>query len=310
MDKIAYRTTKSELMSVKLPDQTRSYKPISHKQLIDLTLSSIQSAGFELEKEWYLSARDGQIATGHYAIKNVADKEMQLQIAWQNSTNKAVSLKFALGIHVFVCSNGACAGDMNFFKRKHTGDVQEFTPKTIEEYIKTAGDMFSQMQKQRDRMKEIQLNKRVQSELVGRMFIEENLIESTQLNIIKREIEKPTYDYGAPNSMWELMQFTSYALKEVHPSLWMKKHLAAHSFFVSESGLFVPKAELAVVAEEEVSPNQVNMYEVPGFDDGNSTSPEIVEKEDSMISEEYIPTEESIKEITTDSQTTEYSDLL
>lgn len=265
MDKVTYRTTKSELVKVGLPEQTKSYKPISHEQLIELTLNSISNAGFELENEWYQSARDGQIATGHYTIKNIADKEMQLQIAWQNSMNKQVSLKFALGLHVFICSNGACSGDMGAFKRKHTGDVQEFTPKTIEEYIKTAGDTFIQMQNQRDRMKEILLTKRLQSELVGRMYIEEDLIESTQLNIIKRELEKPTYDYGAPNSMWELYQFTTFGLKDVHPSLYMKKHLSAHSFFVNESGLFVPKVETITVDAEIVPENQVSMFEVEGF---------------------------------------------
>jgi hypothetical protein len=266
MDKVTYQTSKGELMHVGLPAQTATYKPISHEQLIDLTLNSIQGAGFQLENEWYESAREGQIATGHYAIRNIADNEMQLRIAWQNSYNKQVSLKFALGVHVFVCSNGCVSGDMGAFRRKHTGDVQEFTPKTIEEYIHTAGEVFIQMQRQRDRMKDIQLSKRVQAELLGRMYIEENFIESTQLNIIKREISKPTHDYGAPNSLWEMYQFTTYAMRDVHPSLWMKNHLAANSFFVSESGLLVPQSEVFALNEVgEDAPNQVSMFEVPGF---------------------------------------------
>ena len=52
------------------------------------------------------------------------------------------------------------------------------------------------------------------------------------------------------------------------------------------------------------------MYAVPGFDDeGIDASPEVVEKENSETSDECIPTEEPVKGITTDSQTTEYSDL-
>jgi hypothetical protein len=102
MDKVTYKTTRSELIAVPVAEQTKSYKPISHEQLIDLTLTSIQNSGFELEKEWYQSARDGAIATGHYSIKNISDGEMQLQVCWQNSYNKQVSLKFALGVHVFV----------------------------------------------------------------------------------------------------------------------------------------------------------------------------------------------------------------
>ena len=265
MKKVSYKTTKNELVKIALPEESRTYKPIGHQQLIDLTLNSIQKAGFELEKEWYEASREGQIATGHYTIKNIRDNEMQLQIGWQNSLNKMVSLKFALGFHYFLCENGACSGDMGAFKRKHTGDVQEFTPKTIEEYIKTAGEAFIQMQQQRDRMKEIQLTKRIQSELIGRMYLEEEFIESTQLNIIKRELAKPTYDYGAVNSLWELYQFVTYSLKSTPPAFWMKNHISAHSFFVKEAGLFVPSTSTNTLSEAaEVSPNQMSIYDIPG----------------------------------------------
>lgn len=289
MDKVTYRTTKSELLKVSLPEQTKSYKPITHQQLIDLTHNSILGAGYEIENEWYESAREGQIATGHYSIRNIADSEMQLRIAWQNSYNKQVSLKFALGVHVFVCSNGACSGDMGAFRRKHTGDVQEFTPVTIEEYIRTAGMVFEQMQKQRDAMKEIQLSKRVQAELLGRMYIEEDFIESTQMNIIKRELAKASYNYGAPNSMWEMYQFTTFAMRDIHPSLWMKNHLAANSFFVKEAGLYVPKSEPIVVSMGDVvPPNQVDMFEVPGFVESEDNSRLDVEQYPVAPNEAYI----------------------
>lgn len=268
MKKVNYSTTKSELLNVPMPIETKRYKPVSHEQLINVTLGSIMSAGFEVEREWYEASSDRNIATGHYAIKNLADKEMQLSIAWQNSLNKMISLKFALGLHVFLCSNGACSGDMGAFKRKHTGDVQEFTPKTIEDYIQSAGDAFVQMQKQRDVMKEIQLTKRLQAELVGRMYLEEEFIESVQLNIIKRELAVPTYDYGCPNSLWELYQFTTHAMKSTPPANWMKNHIAANSFFVRESGLIIPDKTSVYVEEavEEVSENQVSMYDVTGFE--------------------------------------------
>lgn len=286
MDKVTYRTQKSDLVKVGLPEQTTTYKPISHEELIDLTLNSIQGAGFELQNEWYESAREGQIATGHYAIKNIADDQMQLRIAWQNSYNKQVSLKFALGLHVFVCSNGAVSGDMGAFRKKHTGDIQNFTPKTIEEYIRTAGEAFSQMQKQRDAMKEIILDTRMKGELLGRMYIEQDFIESTQMNIIKREIAKPTYDYGALNSLWEMYQFTTFSMKDVHPSLWMKNHLAANSFFIGESGLLISKSSVSMNVEE-VSANQVSMFEVTGFVE--STDPTDVEAEVTEIIKDEIP---------------------
>ena len=89
--KKSYVTAKDILLTAEIPQETKTYKPISHQQLIDLTLESIHQAGFELDKETYSTAREGNVANGRYTITNVADSEMQLQIGWQNSYDKSMS---------------------------------------------------------------------------------------------------------------------------------------------------------------------------------------------------------------------------
>ena len=97
-----YNTTRDLLVHTAVPIASRTYKPVSHTQLIDLTLNSIEKAGFVLDKEIYSSAKDGKVANGKFTIKNVADSEMQLQIGWQNSYDKSLSLKFAIGTKIFI----------------------------------------------------------------------------------------------------------------------------------------------------------------------------------------------------------------
>jgi hypothetical protein len=92
------------------------------------------------------------------------------------------------------------------------------------------------MQKERELMKHVQVDARVTAELVGRMILEKQFIESTQLNVIEREIKNPTFDYNAPNTLWELYQFTTFSMREIHPTLWMGNHIDAHEFFVNASG--------------------------------------------------------------------------
>lgn len=241
-----YKIAKQALINTPVPEETRTYRPITHEQLIDLTLNSIVSAGFTLNEEFYTAARDGQIANGRFKISNVKDSEMCLEIGWQNSYNKQLSLKFAIGSRIFICDNGTVCGDMGAFKKKHQGTIQEFTPTAIVEYIKRAGDVFAQMQKDREQMKLIEVSKRLKAELIGRMFVEEEFITSTQLNIIARNIKLPEFNYGAPNSMWELYQFTTQAMRDIHPTLWMENHIAAHKFFTRESGIIVPNAVITV----------------------------------------------------------------
>ena len=251
-----YNTARGMLLAAPIPQQTKTYKPVSHAQLMDLTLESIHQAGFTLDQESYTSAREGKVANGKFSIKNVADSEMQLQIGWQNSYDKSLSLKFAIGTKIFICANGCVSGDYGAFKKKHQGEIQTFTPQAITEYIKNAGDAFTKMQGEREIMKNIDLDKRAQAELIGRMYIEEQFIESTQLNIIKRELKNPTHDYNATNSLWELYQFTTFSMKEMHPSLWMNNHIDAHSFFVEASGMVSTRQEIILPVI-----NQLELFE-------------------------------------------------
>jgi hypothetical protein len=250
-----FNTTKELIMNTPVPVQTRTYKPVSHSQLIDLTLNSISKAGFTLDKETYSSAVDGQVANGRFSISNVADSEMQLQIGWQNSYNKQLTLKFAIGTRILVCSNGCVSGDFGAFKRKHVGEIQSFTPGAIVEYIAQAGEAFTIMQKQRESMKQIEITKRTKAELVGRMMLEEQFITSTQLNIISRELKAPTHDYGAKDSLWELYNYTTFAMKETHPAQWMESHIKAHKFFNEYSEIATAPWEA-----QEATFNQLSIF--------------------------------------------------
>ena len=252
------RSAKDIMLSAQVPVQTVTYKPISHRQLVDLTLESVYQSGFEIDNENYLTARDGDVATARYTIKNVKDNDMQLQVVWQNSYDKSASLKFAIGVQIMVCSNGMVSGDHGSFKRMHKGTVQDFAPAAITEYIKSAGDAFTKMQKDREAFKAHEISKERRSELLGRMFAHEKFLQSTQLNIIQREFNNPTHDYGAPDTLWELYNYTTFAMKEIHPSRWMKDHIKCHNFFAEQADLEHQKIVLDVQSQNN---NQLMMWD-------------------------------------------------
>ena len=117
-----YSVTQGFLESISLPEQSNTYKPVSHSELIDLTLNGISKAGFVLDTQEYASGIDGAIANGKYTIKNVADGEMQLQVGWQNSYDKSLSLKFAIGTSIFICTCNS-----NSIGSVHTSNIIKMT---------------------------------------------------------------------------------------------------------------------------------------------------------------------------------------
>ena len=227
-----YLTPKDIILATSVPEETGKYKPISHKQLIDLTLSGLEKAGFQVAEESYRQYKEGQVATGTYSINSIQDDEMMLQLGWGNSYNKTKPVIFTISTKIKVCSNGMYASyGLGRFKKKHVGEIQTLTPQVISDYIKGSGDVFKKMQDEREIMKSVEITKRVQAELIGRAFIEHGFIKSTQLNIINDEINNPTHDYGNPNSLWSLFNYTTFAMRNVHPSLHIGSHIAAHEFF-------------------------------------------------------------------------------
>lgn len=246
----SYQVSKNIILNAEVPAQTRTYKPVSNSQLIDLTLNGLNNAGYTLDKEYYSSAREGDVSMGKYTIANVADSEMQLQVSWRNSYNKTLPLVFSVGCFIKVCSNGMMKSvGGGSFRKKHQGEIQEFTPAAITEYIKNAGEMFQEMQKEREIMKEIELTRTIQAQICGEMFVEHEFLKSTQLNIVKRELDSPTHDYGNPNSLWSLYQYTTFSMREIHPSLYVQDHLDAHTFFVNQSKIIVPQTIISVQPE-------------------------------------------------------------
>jgi hypothetical protein len=163
---------------------------------------------------------------------------MGLMVAWQNSYNKLISFKYAVGAHVMVCSNGCVSGDLGGFKRKHTGTADQEALSTIVNYLGQAKDIFQKLVEDREHLKKINLNGTRMAELMGKMFIEKDIITSTQINIMKRELQTPSFDYGVPvNNAWSLYNFATHAFKEDSPRNWITRHIDLHNFFTDEFGM-------------------------------------------------------------------------
>lgn len=227
-------TTKEILMSTPIPQKTQSYSPIPHASVINMTMEQIDKSGLKVTEERYISAADGRKAMGFYRMSGIEDSEMGIQLIWHNSYDKSMSLKWAIGGKVFVCKNGMVSGDIGSFKRKHTGEALLDYEDAVRTYVGQAGDMFQKLVLDKERMKEIEITKRTSAELLGRMFLEEGIIQATQLNIIKRELDNPSFNYNSEGTLWQLYNHCTVALKEAHPQFHITQHMDLHNFVKAE----------------------------------------------------------------------------
>lgn len=271
--------TKEYLKEAPLPALTKSYTPISHGFIIDKTLDTLMSRGFEIESEHYRCNLNAEIASGKYNIKFEGDSEMGMMFTWVNSYNKMLKFSCAVGGRMYVNDSNIISNKMSSFSRKHTGTADIEAAKEIESQIDSAHMYYAQLVEDKRAMKGIILTKRVMAELTGRLHIEKRLITAEQLSIIKSEILKPSFVELAanPNSLWTYYNYVILSLQKSHPKTWMDQQRLSHWFICEEFGIDPmsmintinePIQELEapiVIPEEDLKPgDQMRIENIPG----------------------------------------------
>jgi len=259
-------TTKVYLENAELPNHNDSYAVIPHKEVIENTLSMLNAAGFTVTKELYRANINANVAQGIYHIKpsNTNDfdilneEDMGMMFGWTNSYDKSTKFQCAIGGYVMVCQNGMVAGDMMSYARKHTGSAAQEIKMQIANQIKNAEKYYKRILNDKNTLKTLTLDIKEQSELLGRLYIEKKIINSTQISIIKKEIEEPSYNYNVDkNSAWSFYNHVTHALKETHPRDWLRKTQRFHDFIITDVS-----GQMGIKYRDAVQPNQVDLFDL------------------------------------------------
>ena len=250
--------TEAHIRSTPLPNHGKTYSVIAHGAVIDETRQNLQNAGLTIDKELYKSSFDGQIAQGIYHLVSNQDPEVGMMFAWANSYNRLTRFKCAIGARVFVCDNGMVNGDLASYSRVHKGTGAWFSVKsTIEDQIANASQYFNTLVADKEMFKPVLLTRSEQAGMLGRLYAEYDALSIQQVSLVRKEMDKPTFDYGVnPNSAWALYNHVTLALKESHPGSYIKDHETVHRFFVNEVGYLIGNGY-----DQEDNPSYIGMDE-------------------------------------------------
>jgi len=254
MPKKIKECSKAQLISVDLPTHGDSYTVISHESVINYVYTELAAAGFGVVSETYRATADGQIAHGVHVLNYNSDPELSMMFAWTNSYNKQVRFKCGVGAYVNQAGTFMVCGDMGSWSRKHTGTADEETVATIKEQIKDAQMYYDQLKSDKDAMKEIKMNKRKQSQLLGILFAEYQILTTEQASMIRSEMIKPTHVFEDTSSLWAFYNYVTTALQASHPKTWMEDQRVLHYFISSVNNFSGPKVapQVQPVVEAEV----------------------------------------------------------
>lgn len=250
----------SILKNVPQPNHGGRYAVVPHGYVIDQTKTELAKSGFTIKKEEYKASLDGQMAQGIYHLNYGNDADMGLMFAWGNSYNKMTRFKCAVGAHVFVCSNGVMRGDMGNYKRRHIGNhALNDVILSIQQQLAKSKEFYNLLIKDKELLKNVMLTSREKGRILGELYAKDEILTLTQVGIVKREMDKPSFNYNCdPDSAWAMYNHITYSLKESHPMTYLDDHQKVHEFFMDIYGQPTVATVVDEVVENDDNPIGVN----------------------------------------------------
>jgi len=310
MPKKISNTTKAHLISVPLPQHGASYTVISHQFVMDYATQQLANAGFNIVDEEYRCTADGQIAQGIYRLQFNSDPDLSMMFAWTNSYNKQVKFKCVVGAYIKNTGSVMICGDIGNWVRKHTGTADTETKDTIDDYITNAHMYYNQLVSDKAAMEKIDLNRRKQSQLLGVLFAEYEILTTEQASLVRDQIKKPLHVFASSDSLWAFYNYVTVALQKSHPRTWMEDQRILH-YFISTIANFqqtntAPAAAATVPVvedntnediEEFVDPNQTNILDQIAETESNEADLNTLELESSEAEPERLTDDEIVDQL-------------
>jgi hypothetical protein len=247
---------------VPLPNHAATYTVISHQFVIDYAYQSLIAAGFGIVDEEYRCTADGQIAQGVYKLNFNNDPELSMMFAWTNSYNKQVKFKCVVGAYINNSGSVMISGEVGSWVRKHTGTADTEVKATIDDYISNAYMYYNQLCSDKAAMEVVSLNKRKQSQLLGVLFAEYEILTTEQASMIRDQMKRPQQVFANTDSLWAFYNFVTNSLQSSHPKTWMEDQRILHYFIGTICDFSAPVQ--TVTTQIPLVPIVDPLYEDPG----------------------------------------------
>lgn len=219
----------SVLTLAPVPESTETYSAVSHLDIHYAVLSKLSERNIEVQKIQFKSNRRGTQVIATYFLES-DDSEFGGMLATRNSYDKTHSVAICAGASVYICGNGAVMGEMKFIKR-HVGEVGTQLESAIDEQLNKVHEMIHNTRVLKDLLDSKTFDRYVAGAVIGNLYLK-GVINTSQMEIIKKELDEPSYNYGvAEDSLWALFNHVTHALKVSSPSRYFESHIETIKFF-------------------------------------------------------------------------------
>lgn len=241
--------TEQELAQIPTPQGTRSWHPIPHHALYEMTLNTLVNAGLRPTKvQLGVKQAKVQVATqrddGYDHAEHLEGAQffgliqLQLQaysgeyavmVGLRNSHDKSLAAGICLGSSVFVCDNLAFSGEHQL-ARKHTRfimmDIQDKVTKTIRKIPQLADQQHQRIETYRARNV---------TDDAARVCLcrsaEQNILPWSALKPTWQHWIEPQHDAFKPRNAWSLFNAFTETMKRYSVDERRSRTIKLHTYF-------------------------------------------------------------------------------
>jgi hypothetical protein len=256
--------TRFFLEQVPIPNHGGRYTPISHKSIIDKSLGTIVNKGFNIKEELYASSYSGNVAMGKILLDYGTDPDLKMMFVWGNSYDKSTRFKCGIGAYVAKTNTYVFAGRLSNFARKHTGNADQLAVEMIETQLNQANIFYNYLCSSKNSMIQKELTLKQMSEIIGVLFIEEEILNKEQVSQIKDMLcgKVKLFDEYSENNLWNFYNIIGMALRTSHPKTWFEDQSRVHAYIMNNIVSVAPPVVIPQIEQEQVPENQMNIFDV------------------------------------------------
>ena len=225
--------TKTEefLRAIKLPEETKTYAVIGHGYIIDKVREMLALKGFVVTEELYKGENKGQEAMAFMQLENLKDPDMGMTFNWTNSYNKKLKFSCAIGGFIYDSKVPFVSSDSKSrYNRLHKGTALSETTEVIEQMIEQAEEHFDKIIEMKQKFASIDVSRKDYAKLMGLLYFDKQAISSEQINIVKREYDKPSFKCNHPGTLWSLYKTIMFAIVDQSPNQWYQQQIKINNY--------------------------------------------------------------------------------
>ena len=230
------KVSAEELATVKTPEATESFTPISHALLVDQMREAIARAGYGVKEEEHALARMGQRYFGGFVItgKDFDATDRQLVLGLRNSTDKSFAASVCIGTSMIVCEN-LCFSSNIKLARKHTTNILRDIPRVLSEAVGRCVSHFTDMTNRIENYKTIELSNDEAAGLIVQLA-DSAALPAREVYPTMKQFRAPNHPEFAGRTLWSLYNGVTECLKSGDLNKLPARTMMMQSIFDARSG--------------------------------------------------------------------------